>query len=149
MKTSTGISTWKGSWKQGTGTISTKSGVLKDQFVSFASRFEDAPGASPEELFAAAHAACFNQALANNAGMNKLETASIRTAADIVLGYDENTGHPQIKSLHFTVESEIPGATEEQFEAWLERARSGCTISKILNPETLTTTVTGKLIKSK
>jgi osmotically inducible protein OsmC len=148
MKTSTGISTWAGSWKQGNGTISTQSGTLKDAYVSYASRFEDAPGASPEELFAAAHAACFNQALANNAGMNKLETLSINTTADIVLGFDENTGHPQIKSLHFNVESEIPGATEEQFAAWLERARSGCTIAKVLNPATLVTTVTGKLIKS-
>ena len=146
MKTSTGISTWKGSWKQGNGTISTKSGILKDAPVSYASRFEDAAGASPEELFAAAHAACFNQAVANNAGMNKLETASIHTTADITLGFDENTGHPQIKSLHFTVESEIPGATQEQFETWLERARVGCTISKLLN-ETLVPTVTGKLIK--
>lgn len=146
MKTSQGISTWKGSWKQGEGTISTKSGVLKDAFVSYSSRFEDAPGASPEELFAAAHAACFNQAVANNAVMKNLESASIYTTADIVLGFDETTGYPQIKSLHFHCESEIPGATQEQFEFFIERARVACTISKIINQDVLPLTVSGKLI---
>ncbi|MDP9077671.1 MAG: OsmC family peroxiredoxin [Bacteroidota bacterium] len=148
MITSTGISTWKGSWKEGNGTISTKTGYLKDAPVSYSSRFEGTTGASPEELLAAAHAACFNQAVANNAVMKNLETKSIYTTADIVLGFDETTGYPQIKSLHFTVESEIPGATQEQFEFFLERARVGCTISKIINQEVLPLTVTGKLINA-
>lgn len=148
MKKSTGIATWKGSWKQGSGTISTQSGNLKEATVTYSSRFEDAPGGSPEELLAAAHAACFNQAVANNAVMKNLETTSIYTTADIELGFDDTTGYPQIKSLHFNVESEIPGATQEQFEFFLERARVGCTISKIINQEVLPLTVSGKLIQS-
>ena len=145
MITSTGISTWTGSWKEGNGTISTKTGFLKDAPVSYASRFEGAPGASPEELLAAAHAACFNQAVANNAVMKGLVTTSIYTTADIVLGFDESTGYPQIKSLHFSVEAEIPGVTQEQFEFFLERGRVACTISKIINLDVLPLTVSGKL----
>ena len=147
MKKSTGISTWKGSWKEGSGTISTQTGYLKEAPVTYSSRFEDAQGASPEELLAAAHAACFNQAVANNAVMQNLETTSIYTTADIELGFDDSTGYPQIKSLHFNVEAEIPGATQEQFEYYLERARVGCTISKIINQEVLPLTVSGKLIQ--
>lgn len=148
MITSTGISTWTGSWKEGNGTISTQTGFLKEAPVSYSSRFEGTPGASPEELLAAAHAACFNQAVANNAVMKTLETKSIYTTADIVLGFDDATGYPQIKSLHFNVEAEIPGATQEQFEYFLERARVGCTISKIINQDVLPLTVSGKLINS-
>lgn len=140
---STGISTWKGSWKQGNGTISTKTETLKDAPVSYSSRFEGTAGASPEELLAAAHAACFNQALANIAGKNGLETASINTTVDIELGFDESNGNPEIKSLHFNTESAIPGASEEQLKDFAEKARVGCTISKIIKLET---TVSATLI---
>ena len=54
-------------------TISTKSGDLEHVPYTFSSRFEGAAGASPEELLGAAHAGCFNQALANNFGMIELE----------------------------------------------------------------------------
>jgi len=140
---STGISTWEGTWKEGKGTISTKSDTLKEVPVSFSSRFEGTPGASPEELLAAAHAACFNQALANIAGQNKFETKSILTTADIELGYEESSGHPEIKSLNFFVSAAIPGATKEQLVDFAEKARVGCTISKIIK---LDTTVTAVLI---
>jgi osmotically inducible protein OsmC len=57
-----GYSTWKGSWKQGNGTISIQTNTMKDVPDTFSSRFEGAPGASPEELLTTAHAGCFNQA---------------------------------------------------------------------------------------
>ncbi len=56
-------SNWTGTWKEGSGSISTKSPTVKQQQFSYASRFHGAPGGSPEELLAAAHAGCFNQAL--------------------------------------------------------------------------------------
>ena len=133
---SQGISTWEGNWKQGTGSISTQSGILQDAPVSYASRFEGASGASPEELFAAAHAACFNQALANIAGKNNKVTQSIHTTATIELGFDENNGNPEIKSLHFAVRLNIPGISQEQLNNFAEKARLGCTISKIIKLET-------------
>ena len=51
--------TWKGSLREGQGSFSVASGAIKDQKVSFRTRFEDAPGTNPEELIAAAHAGCF------------------------------------------------------------------------------------------
>jgi osmotically inducible protein OsmC len=54
---------WKGTLKEGKGTISTESGVLKDAQYSFSSRFEEGIGSNPEELIAAAHAGCFSMAL--------------------------------------------------------------------------------------
>jgi|SRR6218665_628839 len=129
-------STWEGSWKKGDGTISTNSGILTSVPVSYSSRFEGTPGASPEELLAAAHAACYNQALANIAGKNNFETETIHTTVEVELGFDENNGNPEIKSLHFTVASKIPGATEGQLADFAEKARVGCTISKIIKLET-------------
>ncbi len=137
-----GTATWHGSWKQGAGTISTQNEGLKNQAYTYASRFEGTPGASPEELLAAAHAGCYNQALANIAGKNGLETASIDTTVAIDLGFAEN-GNPEIKSLHFTVRAAVPNATEAQLQDFAEKARVGCTISKILKLET---TVSATLI---
>ncbi|MBE9461922.1 OsmC family peroxiredoxin [Dyadobacter subterraneus] len=139
-----GKSTWEGTWKEGTGTISTKSAILTNAPVSYSSRFEGAPGASPEELLAAAHAACFNQALANIAGQNNLKTESINTEVEVELGFEESTGHPEIKGLHFNVQSSIPNATEEQFQDFAQRASVSCTISKIIKVKG---TVTATLIK--
>lgn len=127
----TGYSTWLGTWKEGSGTISTASDTIKNQPYSFSSRFEGASGASPEELLAAAHAGCFNQAIANNFGMIELEAASVETSVVIQFGYGED-GHPAIKHSHITVKAVVPGATRAQFDYCAERARSNCTISKIL-----------------
>ena len=54
---------WKGSLRDGKGTISTESGVLSDTQYSFTSRFVDGKGTNPEELIAAAPAGCFSMAL--------------------------------------------------------------------------------------
>jgi osmotically inducible protein OsmC len=127
----TGYSTWHGSWKQGHGTVSTHSDTLKDQPYSFSSRFEGTSGASPEELLAAAHAGCFNQALANNFGMIGFEAASISTSVVVELGYGDD-GHPAIKGSFVTTEANVPGITKERFDYCAERARTTCTISLIL-----------------
>ena len=127
----TGYSTWNGSWKQGNGTISTQTKTIKDVPYTFSSRFEGTPGASPEELLAAAHAGCFNQALANNFGMMKLEAESISTSVQIEFG-DAVAGHPAINSSHITVEASVPNISEEQFQYCAQQARTNCTISRVL-----------------
>jgi osmotically inducible protein OsmC len=136
-----GLSTWKGTWKQGFGTISTKSEIVKDEPYTFASRFEGAAGASPEEFLAAAHAGCFNQALANNFGMIGMEAESIATSVTIAFGHDVG-GTPAINSSHITVTAKAPGITADQFAHCAERARSNCTISKLVKCEiTMTATL--------
>jgi osmotically inducible protein OsmC len=130
----TAFSTWTGSWKKGEGTLSTENGLLDHSPYSYASRFEGAPGASPEELLGVAHAGCFNQALANNFGMIDLEAEHIETSVVIDFGMGEN-GSPEIKSSHFIVTAKVPGATQEQFQHCADRARTNCTISKIMKCE--------------
>lgn len=127
----TGFSTWEGSWKEGRGTLSTKSDVLPVTSYTFASRFEGAPGASPEELLSTALSGCFNQALTNNFGMLGFTAERIETSVDIELGYGEN-GHPALKNARVTTTAKAPGLTPEQFDYCAERARTTCTIAMIL-----------------
>jgi osmotically inducible protein OsmC len=127
----TGLATWHGSWKEGSGTLSTKSNVIREQAYSFSSRFEGTPGGSPEELLSTALAGCFNQALANNFGMLGFDADSIQTSVVVDLGYGEN-GHPSIKSAFITTEAKVKGLTQEKFAYCAERARTLCTIALIL-----------------
>jgi osmotically inducible protein OsmC len=118
-----GYSTWNGSWKQGNGTISTQTNTMKDVPYTFSSRFEGAPGVL-KELLAAAHAGCFNQALANNFGMISLEAESISTSILIEFG-DSVAGHPAINSSHITVEASVPNISKEQFD-YCARSSPNC-----------------------
>lgn len=126
-----GLSDWKGTWKEGAGTISTTTDTFKDKPYSFSSRFEGTPGASPEELLAAAQAGCFNQALANNFGMIGFEADSIETSVAVELGYGDN-GHPAILSSFVTTSAKVPGISQERFDYCAERARTTCTIAMLL-----------------
>jgi len=129
-----GYSTWIGSWKEGAGTLSSQSETLKYKAYSFSSRFEGAPGVSPEELLGVAYAGCFNQALANNFGMKQFVADSINTSVTVDLGYGDD-GHPAIKSLHVITEAKVPGLSQEDFQYCAERARTNCTLAKIINCE--------------
>jgi osmotically inducible protein OsmC len=125
-------SSWMGTWREGSGSISTRTPTVNHQSFSFASRFEGAPGANPEELLAAAHAGCFNQALANNFGMIGLQAESVITRVAVEVSRDEHDT-PTINSLHVTVEAKVPGASQEQFAGCAERARAHCCISRVLS----------------
>src|SRR6201998_3626436 len=76
---------WKGSLKEGKGTISTDSGVLSSTPYSFSTRFEDAKGTNPEELIAAAHAGCFTMALSAQLGNAGITPESLETTASLTL----------------------------------------------------------------
>jgi osmotically inducible protein OsmC len=76
---------WKGGIKDGGGTISTETGVLKDAPYGFKSRFENGPGTNPEELIAAAHAGCFSMALSLMLGNEGLKPEKIETQAEVTL----------------------------------------------------------------
>lgn len=130
----TGSATWKGTWKEGSGQITTETGSVTNGEYSYSSRFEGTPGASPEELVAAGHAGCFDQAFANNFGMIGLEAAYIVTNVSIDFGIDDE-GHPKIKGIHITTEASVPGITQEQFHTCADHARTNCTIAKILKIE--------------
>jgi osmotically inducible protein OsmC len=129
-----GLASWKGTWKEGQGTISTTSDTFKEQPYSFSSRFEGTNGASPEELLAAAYAGCFNQALANNFGMIGFEAEKIDTTVTVELGYGAD-GHPAILAVEIGSDTKLPGISKERFDYCAERARTHCTIAVLMKIE--------------
>jgi osmotically inducible protein OsmC len=132
--TSRASSTWTGSWKHGEGTISTTSDTVVTAPFSYSSRFEGTKGASPEELLAAAHAGCVNQALANNFDKKGLQAESIETSVEIDVEQSE-AGSPKILRSRISVVARVPGCTNEIFLYSAERARLHCSISAILKCE--------------
>ena len=80
-----GSAQWQGSLKDGQGTISTETGVLKEAPYGFKARFEDGPGTNPEELIAAAHASCFSMALSNILAESGMTPGKIETKATVTL----------------------------------------------------------------
>jgi osmotically inducible protein OsmC len=127
----TGSAEWKGGLKDGTGSISTQTGVLKNAPYGFKSRFEDGPGTNPEELIAAAHAACFSMALSLMLGNNNLTADYIRTTAEVSL---EKVGEGfSITASNLVLHAKIPGADAATFERIANEAKAGCPVSKVLN----------------
>jgi len=122
---------WQGSIKEGGGTISTETGVLKEAPYGFKSRFENGKGTNPEELIGAAHAGCFSMALTLMLGEAGLVPDRIETHADVTL---EKAGDGfAITSSHLTVTAKIPQADEARFQEIAEKAKAGCPVSKLLN----------------
>lgn len=122
---------WTGGLKDGKGTISTETGVLKDAPYGFRSRFEDGPGTNPEELVGAAHAGCFSMALSaqlTNAGH---PPERIETKAEIT--FDKVGDGFAITASHLTVNAKVPGIDQATFDALATKAKEGCPISKVLN----------------
>jgi lipoyl-dependent peroxiredoxin len=122
---------WKGGLKDGKGTISAPGGVLKDTQYSFTSRFENGPGTNPEELIAAAHAACFSMALSAQLGGANLTPESIST--NVTLTMEKLDSGWTITSSHIDVVGKVPGADAAAFQKYAEAAEKGCPVSKVLN----------------
>lgn len=124
---------WKGSGREGTGKLSSTSGVLADTSYGFKSRFEDGPGTNPEELIAAAHAGCFSMALAFGLQAAGFTPDEIRTEAAISLD-PEGQGFKISKSA-LTLRARIPGIDEAKFMELAQAAEKTCPVSKLLNAE--------------
>src|SRR5271163_2655098 len=105
---------WKGGLKDGKGAVSSDSGVLNSTPYSFATRFENTPGTNPEELIAAAHAACFSMALSAQLTAANLTPASIETAAALTLQKLEAGW--AITDVHLDVVGRVPGADDAAFQ---------------------------------
>jgi osmotically inducible protein OsmC len=122
---------WKGGLKDGKGTVSARSGVLQETPYSFAMRFEDAPGTNPEELIAAAHAACFSMALSGQLANANLTPERIATTATLSL--DKLDTGWTVTSIHLDVRAKVPGASQAVFDEKANAAKTGCPISRLLN----------------
>ena len=121
---------WRGSLKDGKGTISTGSGVLKETQYSFSTRFENGAGTNPEELIAAAHAGCFSMALSAELGKAGLTPETVRTAATVTL--DRTDAGFTVTESHLDVTAKIPGADPSKFSTAAAAAKTGCPISRLL-----------------
>jgi len=118
--------TWNGSLKDGQGIFSVASGAIKDQKVTFRTRFEDAPGTNPEELIAAAHASCFSMALSAQLGERGITPEAVETTCTITF---ENLTLTR-SVLRTTVTAR--GAEKSKVEDAAAAAKAGCPISKAL-----------------
>ncbi|MEP7187438.1 MAG: OsmC family protein [Rhodanobacter sp.] len=121
---------WSGSIKEGQGTISTESGVLREAPYGFKSRFEDGPGTNPEELIGAAHAGCYSMALSLGLGDAGLTADSIDTKAVVTL--DKDGDGFSITAVHLTCKAKIPGADAATFDKIAQATKEACPVSKVL-----------------
>jgi lipoyl-dependent peroxiredoxin len=126
MAIRTSSAEWKGTLKEGAGTMKLASGAYEGPYT-FASRFEEGKGTNPEELLGAAHAGCFSMflsALLTGAGF---KPARIATTATVHL-----TEGPTISLIELLTRAEVPGLTEEDLQKHAEAAKKGCPVSKAL-----------------
>ena len=121
-----GSAVWNGSGKEGKGTVSTQSGVLKDTQYSFNSRFAEGVGTNPEELVAAAHAGCFTMKLSFVLGEAGFTPDSIETTSAI------NFENGVLTESHLVVKGKVPGISKEKFDECVKNAEENCPISKAL-----------------
>jgi osmotically inducible protein OsmC len=124
---------WKGSLKEGQGTVSVPSGALKDLSYNFGQRFEDKPGTNPEELIVAAHASCFAMALSAALGKDNLTPDSIDSKG--TLTFEKTDAGFTITRIHLEVVGKVPGASNEAFQKAADDAKRTCPISRVLKAE--------------
>ena len=135
-----GSAGWQGGVKDGRGTISTESGALSAYPYGFASRFEGQRGSNPEELLAAAHAACFTMALSLILTEAKHTAKAMDTTAEVTL--EQSDDGYAITSVHLDLKASVPGLDEAALRNFATAAKAGCPVSKLFNAEiTLTTTL--------
>jgi lipoyl-dependent peroxiredoxin len=122
----TASGTWHGDLKSGNGSIDATSGVLREVPFSFATRFENAPGTNPEELIAAAHAACFSMAFSNYLSQQGHVPDTITTKATISL--DEG----KINKMHLETRGRVAGLDNANFKRLADEAEKKCPVSNLL-----------------
>jgi osmotically inducible protein OsmC len=123
---------WEGDLVHGSGTIvSTGSGALGGLPVSWQARTEESGGkTSPEELIAAAHAACLSMALSS--GLAKAGTPPERLETHAVCTFEQVEGGWAIKTMELTVRGRVPGIDEAAFGEAVKAAKEGCPVSGAL-----------------
>ena len=122
---------WQGTGREGTGALTTDSGVLDATPYSFKTRFGDQKGTNPEELIAAAHAGCFTMALAFQLQAAGFTPTELSTEAAVTLD-PEGEGF-RITSSALTLHAKVPGIDQAKFNELAAEAEKNCPVSKVLN----------------
>ncbi len=126
MAVRTSSAEWKGTLKEGAGTMRLGSGAYEGPYT-FASRFESGPGTNPEELIGAAHAGCFSMFLSSLLTTAGFTPTRVHTTATVHLGEG-----PTITLIELNTEAEVPNVTEAAFLEQAEAAKKNCPVSKAL-----------------
>jgi len=122
---------WEGRGKLGVGRISTQTEALRSYPYGYASRFEDDKrGTNPEELLAAAHAACFTMAFSFACDAAGFATTKIDTQAAVRLVL--KGGSFLIEHIDLHLEASVPGLDEPTFQKIAAKAKQDCPLSKAL-----------------
>lgn len=129
MATRNGSAEWKGDLKGGSGHLVVGEGAFEGSY-SFASRFEEGAGTNPEELIAAAHAACYSMALSHDLAEHGHEPQSVRTTARAHLRIIDDA--PTLALIELDVEGSVTGTDEAHFLEHAERAKENCLVSRAL-----------------
>jgi lipoyl-dependent peroxiredoxin len=121
---------WKGKLRDGTGTMSTESGVLNDTQYSFRTRFEKGIGTNPDELIAASLGGCFSMALSNELGLSglhpeRIETTAIATLEELKAGWT-------LTRIQLDVRAKVPNATQNDFIDAALAAKTKCPVARLL-----------------
>jgi osmotically inducible protein OsmC len=124
---------WHGTGRDGSGTLSSDSGVLSSTPYSFKTRFENEKGTNPEELIAAAHAGCFTMALAFQLQAAGAKPDELSTEAAVSIE-KEGEGFRITRSA-LTLRAKVPGLSAADFERLTGEAKKNCPVSRVLNAE--------------
>jgi lipoyl-dependent peroxiredoxin len=126
-----GSAIWRGGLKDGRGTVSTEAGALSSVPYTFGMRFENERGTNPEELVAAAHAACFSMALSLFMANEGLTPDSIDTTCTV--NFENVDGAWTVVASHLQTKVKSPNADAAKFQKAADGAKAGCPISRLLN----------------
>ncbi|HJP86416.1 MAG TPA: OsmC family peroxiredoxin [Gemmatimonadaceae bacterium] len=129
MATRKASATWEGGLKNGKGSFKGESGAVGGQF-NFSSRFESGVGSNPEELLAAAQAACFSMAL--GAGLEKNGTPPTKIDTTAACTIQPVPGGFGITTMKLTVQAKVPKIDKVKFEQIAQETKDGCPVSKAL-----------------
>jgi len=124
---------WRGTGRDGSGNLSSDSGVLANTPYSFRTRFENETGTNPEELIAAAHAGCFTMALAFGLQTAGYTPTELSTQAAVAIE-QEGQGFRITRSA-LTLRAKVPKLEQSEFERLAGQAEQNCPVSKVLNAE--------------
>jgi osmotically inducible protein OsmC len=126
MTISTASAFWDGGLKSGNGQFEAKSGAFKGAYT-FSTRFESAAGTNPEELLAAAHAACVSMALAGDLEGSGHSPTRISTTASATM--EKVADGVKITRMRLVVRGQVPGIDQATFATAAEAAKNGCPVS--------------------
>ncbi len=124
---------WNGDSRNGKGKVSTDSGALKDVTYTWKMRFENEPGTNPEELIAAAEAACFSMALASQLAKEGHPPEELQTHATLVMESKEGGGW-RLARIKLDTKGKVPGINDQQFKQVALSAKTTCPVSVLLMP---------------